>query len=369
MRDAGMEVRLDAAGNLLGRRSADAPASPVLMVGSHLDTVPNAGRYDGILGVLLGVAAVKALIGKPLPVAIEVVGFSEEEGVRYKTPYLGSLALTGRFDRTLLNRRDTAGVSMAEAFRSFGLDPDRIGDAGYPAGAIAAYLEAHIEQGPVLEECGLPLGVVSAIAGQSRLWVEFEGKAGHAGTLPMEHRRDPLPAASELVLAVEQLARSIPGLRGTVGSITARPGAINVVPGSATLSIDLRHVVDEVRARAVATLLEQAAEISARRRLGYRVVQAEHHRAVLTDARLAAQLESAMRAAGVEPRPVVSGAGHDAAVMAAAAPVAMLFLRSPGGVSHHPEEAVLRDDVRLALEVMIRFLEAVAQEYRPTDPP
>jgi allantoate deiminase len=362
MAEAGMEVRLDQAANLIGRLPAEGGRedAPTVLIGSHLDTVPDAGKYDGILGVILGVAVVRALGGRRLPFALEIVGFSEEEGVRYRTPYLGSLALCGRFDPMLLGLVDDVGVTMADAFRRFGLDPELIAGAAAAPGRIAAYLEAHIEQGPVLESWDLPVGVVSAIAGQSRLWVTFEGRAGHAGTSPMDLRRDALPAAAELVLAVEGLARSVEGLRGTVGSIAASPGAVNVVPGAVSLSLDVRHADDKVRCRAVDDLLDAAREIASRRGLEFRVDQAQNHRAVPTDPALSDVLASAVRAAGVEPRRLVSGAGHDAAVMAGLAPMTMLFLRSPGGISHHPDEQVARPDVQIALDVIVRWVLALA---------
>jgi allantoate deiminase len=362
MTEAGMGVRLDPAANLIGRYPVEGGGydAPTVIIGSHLDTVPDAGKYDGVLGVMLGLAAVRALGGRRLPFAVEVVGFSEEEGVRYRTPYLGSLALCGRFDPALLDLLDADGLTMADAFRGFGLDPGLIDGAASPPGRVAAYLEAHIEQGPVLESWGLPVGVVSAIAGQSRLWVTFEGRAGHAGTSPMELRLDALPAAAEMVLAVEGLARSVEGLRGTVGSIAASPGAVNVVPGSVALSLDVRHAEDGVRTRAVDDILDAARAIASGRGLQFRVDRAQHHRAVPADPALADLLASAIRDAGIEPRRLVSGAGHDAAVMAGLAPMGMLFLRSPGGVSHHPDERVLKSDVLVALDVLVRWLFALA---------
>jgi len=361
MREAGMTTRVDPAGNLIGHHpGGGGEGSPVLLIGSHLDTVPDAGRYDGALGVLLGVAAVRALGGRRLPFAVEVVGFSEEEGVRYRTPYLGSLALAGRFDPALLDLLDAEGVPMADAFLAFGLDPGRVAEAASTPGRVLAYLEAHIEQGPVLEAWGAPVGVVTAIAGQSRLWVAFEGRAGHAGAEPMDLRRDALPAAAALVLEAERLARSVAGLVATVGAIAARPGAVNVVPGSASLTLDVRHASDPIRERAVADLLAFAGATAAGRGLAFRVDEARHRAAVPADPRLGDLLASAAREAGVgEPRRLVSGAGHDAAVLASLAPMAMLFVRSPGGISHHPAESVREGDVRVALDVMIRFVSAL----------
>jgi allantoate deiminase len=356
MRGAGMAVRLDAAGNLIGRYPAARDNAPVFLIGSHLDSVPNAGKYDGVLGVLLGVAAVQALGGRRFPFAIDVLGFSEEEGVRFRTPYLGSRAVCGRFDPVLLERTDAAGVSLAEALRGFGLDPAQLLAAAYPPGQVLGYLEVHIEQGPVLESLDLPVGVVEAIVGQSRLWIGLEGRAGHAGTLPMEHRQDALTAAAEFVLRVEAAARATAGLRGTVGALSVEPGAVNVVPGTARLSLDLRHADDGVREQALAALLRQGQDLAAGRGVTFRVEQAEHHAAVPGDTALTGQLAAAVRAAGYPAHFLVSGAGHDAAVMAALAPMAMLFLRSPGAVSHHPDERVRAGDVAVALEVMVRFL-------------
>jgi allantoate deiminase len=356
MAEAGMQVRLDPVGNLIGRYPAREENAPVFLIGSHLDSVPNAGRYDGVLGVLLGVAAVQALGGRRLPFAIDVIGFCEEEGVRFRTPYLGSRAVCGRFDAALLRLTDGAGVSVANALRHFGLNPANVNQAAYHGERVLGYLEAHIEQGPVLEVLGLPVGVVEAIAGQSRLWVRFQGKAGHAGTLPMERRQDALAAAAAFVLEVEDTARSVEGLRGTVGALAVEPGAVNVVPGSVRLSLDVRHAVDAVREKAVAGLLQRAETIAGERGVRCAVESAEHHAAVPADPGLTERLASAVCEVGQSVRRLVSGAGHDAAVMASLAPMAMLFLRSPGGVSHHPNETVLPGDVAVALEIIVTFL-------------
>ena len=340
MVEAGLVVRLDPAGNLIGRYEGQRPGLPVLAIGSHLDTVPNAGKYDGVLGVLLGIAAVRALAGRKLPFGIDVIAFSEEEGVRYRTPFLGSLAAAGRFDRKLLDTADADGITMADAFRTFGLDPERIDEAAYPAGGLLGYVEPHIEQGPVLETQGAAVGVVEAIAGQSRIWAEFRGRAGHAGTLPMDGRQDALAAAAELVLAVERLAQKTAGLRATVGALAVEPGASNVVPSRVRFSIDVRHARDEARTSALGELLGRAKAISERRRVELLLTQEQHHPAVPTDPFLSGLLADAIAATGHAPHRLVSGAGHDAGVMAAVAPMAMLFVRSPGGVSHHPDERV-----------------------------
>jgi allantoate deiminase len=365
MEAAGLCTHVDAAGNMIGRYPGNRAGAPVLVIGSHLDTVPDAGKYDGVLGVLLGVAAVQALGGRRLPFGVDVMAFSEEEGVRYRVPFLGSMAVCGRFDRRLLERRDAGGVAMSEAFRDFGLDPSRIAEAAYPGGRMLGYLEAHIEQGPVLEALRAPVGVVEAIAGQSRIWAEVRGRAGHAGTLPMQGRLDALTAAAELVLEVERLARRVEGLRATVGTLTVEPGAVNVVPGAARLSIDLRHARDEVRTAALAELKGRALVLAARRGVEFRVVQEAHQLAVTADPVLSDLLGEAVSASGHVPHRLVSGAGHDAAVMAVAAPIAMLFLRSPGGVSHHPDESVVPEDVVVALDVLVRYLDLLAGRSAP----
>ncbi len=358
MLKAGLHARLDAVGNVIGRTLGSAGEHRVFVVGSHVDTVPDAGKYDGVLGVLLGIAAAKALHGRTFLNTLDVAAFSEEEGVRFRTPYLGSLAVCGKLTDELLHRRDADGFTVADAIRAYGLHPADVPDAAYPAGSVVGYFEAHIEQGPVLEAKGLSLGVVPAIMGQTRAWITFTGKAGHAGTQPMELRRDALAAAAAFVSAVEACGRSTPGLRATVGSLTVSPNAGNVVPGEVRLSVDVRHADDAVRARAVAGLFAEAETTGRSRGVGGSVEPALDQAAVPCDPGLTARLAAALEAGGHPPEAVVSGAGHDAVVMADFCPAAMLFVRSPGGVSHHPGESVRREDVRAALGVMVRFLEA-----------
>jgi len=360
MHGAGMTVHLDAAGNLIGRYAGSDANHPVLLIGSHLDSVPDAGKYDGVLGVLLGVAAVQALGGRRLPFGIDVIAFSEEEGVRFRAPFLGSRAICGQFDFGLLNRLDAHGISMSEAFRDFGLDAERIAEAAYPIGRIGGYLEGHIEQGPVLDDLGVSVGVVTAIAGQSKLWMEFRGRAGHSGTLPMAGRRDALAAAAELVLEIERLALETPELRATVGALSVEPGAVNVVPGAARLCVDVRHAHDEIRTAAVAQIHDRALRLAARRAVELKLVEEEHHRAVPADPHFRTVLGAAVTATGQPLHQLPSGAGHDAAVLASVAPWAMLFVRSPGGVSHSPDERVFEGDVQVALDIVVRFLEMLA---------
>ena len=356
MDQAGMSVRVDAAGNLRGFYGGTTPDAPRLIVGSHLDTVPHAGAFDGILGVVLGVALVKALGGRRLGFGIEVVGFSEEEGVRFGLPFIGSRALAGSLDDALLAKRDAEGRSVAEAICEFGLNPTAIGEARV-AGETLGYLEFHIEQGPLLESLALPLGVVTSIAGQSRLEVRFEGKANHAGTTPMHLRRDALAGAAEWIGAVEREAAATLSLVATVGKIEAQPGAGNVIAGSVRMSLDVRHTKDEVRAGAVRNLLESAQEIASRRGLLASAELRLDQAAVAMDARMIEMLGCAVRKSRYVDHRMHSGAGHDALVMAERMPSAMLFLRSPGGISHHPDEAVLEADVAAALATGLNFVD------------
>ena len=336
MRATGMEVREDAVGNLIGRLG-DSDRS--LVVGSHLDTVRDAGRYDGPLGVLVALAAVERM-REPLPFAVEVTGFADEEGVRFGTAYLGSAAVAGRFDPRWPQVRDADGVALADLLRGEPATAARV-----PADLLG-YVEVHIEQGPVLEQLGEPVGVVTAIAGQSHADVCFLGEAGHAGTVPMDARRDALAAAAEWVLTVERA-----GVLATVGRLDVGPGARNVIPARAALTLDVRDPDDAVRHAAVAALKAQAQEIGARRGVDIEWAGTADIPAVAMDERLTSAL-------GVPVR-LPSGAGHDAAMMASITPAAMLFVRCRGGISHNPAESVDEADVAVAIDVLERFLRAV----------
>ena len=349
MREAGLAVRTDAAGNLIGRRDG---GERTLVLGSHLDTVIDAGRYDGPLGVLAAIALVERL--PELPFAVEVVGFADEEGVRYPTSFLGSSALAGSFRRDWLELRDADGVTLADALRAFGGDPDDIGSAARTD--LLGYCELHIEQGPVLERRGAPVGVVTAITGQTQAELTFRGEAGHAGTVPMTDRRDALAAAAEWMLAAEALARDRPDLVATVGRIAAEPGARNVIPGEAWLSLDVRHTSDDVRRQAVADLRAQAELVAAARDVALQWDDRGETAAVPTSPELTERLAAAVEAAGLRPEALPSGAGHDGVAMAAVAPIAMLFVRCERGISHNPAEAVAEADVAVALDVLERFV-------------
>jgi allantoate deiminase len=355
----GAKVRIDAAGNLRGSYDAAQSGAPRLLIGSHLDTVPNAGAYDGVLGVLLGVALLAALDGDKLPFGIEVVGFSEEEGVRFGEPFIGSRALVGRLDEQLLNRQDANAVTVRQAIEDFGLHPEKIPEAQLPANTLA-YIEFHIEQGPVLETLARPLGVVEAIAGQSRLEFTFVGRANHAGTTPMHLRRDSVAAAAEWISAVEHLAQSTPGMVATVGKIEAKPGATNVIAGEALLTLDVRHSSNEVRIRAVDDMIRISEEIAQRRGLSVRRSVLLNQHAVSMDPFLVNQIEAAIRQAGCEPHRMTSGAGHDAMILAEKVPAAMIFLRTPGGISHDPAESVIVEDVEKAIECGMHLLRRLA---------
>jgi len=356
MERSGMSVTVDHAGNLRGFYPADRPSAPRLLIGSHLDTVPRAGALDGILGVVLAAALVELLDGRRFRFGIEAIGFSEEEGVRFGTPFIGSRALIGDAGDELLALRDAAGVSVREAIAAFGLDPARIGEAQADRNALG-YLEFHIEQGPVLESLDTPVGVVEAISGQSRYEIVFEGKANHAGTTPMNVRRDALAGAAEWIGAVEREGRGTPGAVATVGRVAVSPGASNAIPGSAVMSLDVRHADDNVRHGLVQRLLQCANEIAARRCLTVSCEQQLDQPSVAMDPSLTHLLARAVVLSGWSIHRLASGAGHDAMVMARRMPAAMLFLRSPGGISHHSDETVLVEDVAVALGVGMRFLE------------
>lgn len=344
MQAAGLSVREDAAFNLLGRLDSGSGKKPALLLGSHLDTVRNAGKYDGPLGVLVALAAVQSLRqqGIELPFPVEIAGFSDEEGVRYQTTYLGSRALAGTLNQSDLARIEEKGIEKARRRRS----------------EFFGYVEAHIEQGPVLEAEELPVGLVTAIAGQSRVRVTFTGQAGHAGTTPMPLRRDALCAAAELTLAAETC-----GITATVGQLAVEPGASNVIPGRAVLTLDVRDARDARRVAAVTRLKRQAEAIAKRRRLHLEWVLVQETGSVRCDAALSAALGRALRAAGLPVRKLPSGAGHDAAALSRLCPVAMLFVRCRGGLSHHPDESVQEADVAIAIRVLASFLRQLGESY------
>lgn len=355
----GMTTRIDAVGNLRAVYAGTDQSAPCLLIGSHLDTVPNAGFYDGMLGVVLAIALLEALENRKLPYPIEVVGFSEEEGVRFGIPFIGSRALVGRVDEQLLNNQDAAGASVRKAIEDFGLNPAEIPNAVINNDACA-YLEFHIEQGPVLENLGRSLGVVETIAGQTRMDLVFTGRANHAGTTPMDLRFDAMAGAAEWITVVEQTAKSIPGLVATVGSVQTMPGATNVIAAEAHLSLDVRHAADNARRRAVEQFVDRAKEISQSRGLAVSSTIRLNQPAVSMDPGLTREVESAIREVGCRPHRMVSGAGHDAMILAERIPCAMIFLRTPGGISHDPAESVYAEDVSKAIECGLQLLDQLA---------
>lgn len=375
MRAAGMSVHVDAAGNLRGLLPAADPNAPRLLIGSHLDTVTNAGAFDGILGVVLGVALMEQITAeqlvadssaspnKQLPFAIEIIGFSEEEGVRFAKPFLGSLAVIGELDAAILARTDRAGITVADAIRHFGLDPAELPTAVLSDSAFG-YLEFHIEQGPVLESEGCALGIVDAIAGQTRMEFIFTGQANHAGTTPMGPlRRDALAAAAQWVVEVERYANVTPGLVATVGKVESSSGAGNVIAGRFTATLDGRHPQDAVRHAAVQHFIDYAQFSGAARGVTLTHTASIDQPAVPMGSDLSAILAAAsVRATGSKPRSITSGAGHDAMILARRVPAAILFLRSPGGLSHHPDETVLPEDIEAALATGVEFLRTLRDD-------
>lgn len=364
MREAGMAAHLDAIGNVCGRYEGERPGLPCLMLGSHYDTVRDAGKWDGPLGVITAISCVADLNrrGRRLPFAIEVAGFADEEGVRFASTLLGSRAVAGTFVESVLDGKDRAGITMREAMIRFGLDPDRIGAAARTRRELHAYVELHIEQGPVLEQKNLAVGVVTAIAGATRLAASLTGMAGHAGTVPMALRRDALTGAAECIVAIEDLCRTDPdGLVGTVGYINAMPGATNVIPGQVSFTMDIRAPTDSHRTRAVADIVRRVEAIAKQRTLALQIDVTHENRTVPCAPWLKAQVADAVAAEGFPVFDLPSGAGHDGMAMIDVADVAMLFVRCRGGISHHPDEHVEIADVDAGARVLLRLIE----NFRP----
>ena len=364
MREAGMEVHIDAVGNVNGRYASNHSDAKTLLTGSHYDTVRDGGKYDGRLGILLPIAIVRHLHqrGERLPFHFDVIGFAEEEGVRFKSTFLGSNALTGRFDMALLDRTDADGISMRQALADGGHDAAQIASIARRPEDLLGFVEVHIEQGPVLLEQGLALGVVTAIAGSSRYLLELTGLASHAGTTPMHMRRDAAAAAAEIVLLVEARCRQAGSLVGTVGQLQVPDGSVNVIPGHCKLSLDIRAGEDAVRLAAVKDILDGAGAICERRGVGMRVEQIVSASAAPCAPWLMDQLGAAVERAGLPRFELPSGAGHDAMAIAAITDVAMLFTRcGNGGISHNRLETMTADDADIAAEVLLDFLRSFQQ--------
>ncbi len=362
MQDAGMLTWQDAVGNQWGRLPSKKPDAPRLILGSHLDTVPYAGHYDGILGVLLGIE-VASIINEQnleLPFHLDVVGFCDEEGTRFGATLIGSHALAGNFNSDWLDMQDKDGVSMAQAMEDFGLDPNRVGDASLKGEDIIGYWEVHIEQGPVLEAHDLSVGVVTAIAGARRAKIVIKGQAGHSGTTPMNLRKDPMCGAAELVTGIEEFARNCNDDRvATVGMIHSNPGAVNVIPGRVEMSLDVRSQNDDAREELIAMIESHMNRIAFDRSLSFEM----HWKYGIAAAHCAQKFHNLFRAACVKNQmpaySLPSGAGHDAMAIAPLCDMAMLFIRSPNGLSHHPAEAVYKSDVEDALKVIFSSINQV----------
>ena len=358
MREAGMQAKLDAIGNAGGRYEGNRPGLPCLMLGSHLDTVRDAGKYDGMLGVISAIECVSFLNtnNKRLPFAIEVLGFGDEEGVRFGTTLLGSRAVAGTFDLAVLKAKDPQGKTMADALREFGLDPEGIPAIARKKGDALAYAELHIEQGPVLESEALPVGVVTAINGFSRLRVTLRGAAGHAGTVPMNLRRDALAGAAECALAVERVAKSHAELVGTVGRFEVKPGAINVIPGEVMFTVDVRAPRDSLREQALATIRAEIERVCKARQLRSEIENLQDFGVTSCAPRLIGQMERAVASQGFRVRRLPSGAGHDGMALGAITEICMLFVRCKLGISHSPLESITKEDADAGVKVLSEFI-------------
>ena len=353
--EARLEAKIDAAGNVVARYEGKRAGAPALMLGSHIDTVRDAGLYDGNYGALAALAVVERLNARDerLDHAVETVAFGDEEGVRFRTTLTGSRALAGNYPQDVLDQKDAQGVLMRDALLAFGGDPERAGSIRRPD--VAAFVEAHIEQGPALEAEGLPLGVVTAINGATRLEVVVDGLAGHAGATPMHLRQDALTAAAEMALAIEDRARSEPDLVATVGRLEVWPGATNVIPGHVQFSIDLRAPSDLNRAAALADVEARILAIAATRGVRVSIAKSHEANAYVCDPNIVAGLAQAVEAVGVPPRLLPSGAGHDAMAMGKLCPAGMLFVRCKGGVSHNPLESITVEDCAIGLKALTQF--------------
>ena len=355
MRDAKLDCEVDAVGNLIGKETA-ACCEDVFLIGSHLDTVINAGRFDGVLGVLLGLAVVEVMAeaGIELPFRIHVIGFSEEEGVRYRFPFIGSLGIAGALTASDLSRTDENGITVRTALNTFNRHTTNVASASYVDSSLVGFMEAHIEQATVLEQESLPVGVVTAIAGQTRARIVFDGVAGHAGTVPHDLRKDALAAAAELVLKIETLGSETEGLFATVGRIDAKPGLSNVIAGRAELLLDLRHEFDQVRQTAFSEIESFVDQVAQKRGMTGSIEDFKQSPAVRMDENLTKELSHAVQEVASDVKMMVSGAGHDAMIVSKIAATCLLFIRCHQGISHHPDENVSLDDIEVAINVMVR---------------
>ena len=354
--EVGLPAKIDASGNVWARYEGKRPDAPALMLGSHIDTVRDAGRYDGNLGALAALSVVEELTraGERLDVAVEIVAFGDEEGVRFPTTLTGSRAFAGLFARSSLDQKDADGVTLREALTNFGCEPEAV--ATLRGRNVAAFVEFHIEQGPVLESEDLPVGIVTAINGATRFHATVRGLAGHAGAVPMNLRQDALAAAAEMILMIEARARIEDDLVATVGRLEVEPGAVNVIPGEARFTIDIRAPRDERRQRAVADISKRVSAIARERNVALTLAHTHDAGAYICDPHIVAGLKAAVERIGQPARLLPSGAGHDAMIMGALCPAGMLFLRCKGGLSHNPLESITVEDCAVGLAALMEFV-------------
>lgn len=358
MREIGLSVSMDALGTVVGRYEGEGPNAPALLIGSHIDTVRDAGRYDGALGVLAGLVAIEEIArsGQRFPFAIEVVAFGDEEGVRFPVTLSSSRALAGKFDTEALDAQDQDGVTMRHALKQFGCEPSRIGGIARTRDSVVAYIEAHIEQGPVLEAENLPVGVVTAINAVKRFTLKVTGEAGHAGTVPMGMRRDALAAAADMLVAIERNAASAANVVATVGRINAAPGAVNVIPGSVTFTLDLRAPSNATRDAALAAMTNAMRTIAQQRGVTLDIALNHEGDATACPPAIIKGLGAAIARQNIKVRELSSGAGHDAMAMAALCPVGMMFVRCKGGISHNPAEDISVEDADMCMHVLLDYV-------------
>jgi len=367
MEQGGLSARQDSAGNIVGRYEGTSAEAPALLIGSHLDSVRNAGKYDGPLGVMLGIEVVEHFARKGIgfPFALEVIGFGDEEGSRFPVSMLTSRAVAGLLQEAPANMEDSDGITLQNALGAEGFVLEQFPKAARKQGEVIAYFEPHIEQGPVLEFENKPVGVVSAIAAQFRFLVTLKGVAGHAGTMPMTLRQDALAAAAEAILEIEKIGKADSDhLVATVGRMQVSPGVPNVVPGDVAFTVDIRSGTESIRNEAATQIQHALQGLCDRRSVSFSMVLQQDLPATPCDSELTHVLSrSVQTVTGKQARVLVSGAGHDAMVMAALAPVCMLFIRCEKGISHNPAEAVEASDVETAFQVMVNFIESYADNF------
>ena len=355
MEDTGLAVHMDAAGTIIGRREGVANG-PTLLFGSHQDSVRHGGKYDGIMGVLLPILALREIRDLPLPFSVQVLAFADEEGVRFPTALIGSRALAGKFDPALLKLEDQDGMSIHDSMVEFGIRPDEIKSLDLRNQPVIGYIETHIEQGPVLYKENLPLGVVTAIAGIERHQISLMGGAGHAGTIPMRERQDALTCAAEFLLAAERIASETPELVATIGKLNVSPNAVNVIPGEVSMILEIRSEVDEIREQGSKNIINEMKGIADSRAIDFTCRKTYTQLAVPCDKKLKYFLKEAISSRHYKPKELPSGATHDASAMADLCPIAMLFVRCHRGISHTPEELAEETDMQEAVNCLVDFL-------------